>query len=190
MSIPGPHGRTRQVSANAAKESAPPGRGRQGMPARVLSRYTAKKRAVIPAAPPRVKTRAPHGGPVQMTERNRSTDAFKVGGLRRSEKRTSGQPSRRRGAFQRWVKSSRRPLSSDRVVLGRGDQRWISLTKAAQTTGPGFRTRLRPTMTSVPHWALAASHVEQLDIELALLRSDFPLCGASLAASRLRQLKC
>src|SRR6516164_6398010 len=86
MSIPGPHGRTRQVSANAAKESAPPGRGRQGMPARVLSRYTAKKRAVIPAAPPRVKTRAPHGGPVQMTERNRSTDAFKVGGLRRSEK--------------------------------------------------------------------------------------------------------
>src|SRR5215468_8103191 len=69
------------------------------------------------------------------------------------------------GAFQRWVKSSRRPLSGDRVVLGRGDQRWISLTKAAQTTGPGFRTRLRPTMTSVPHWALAASHVEQLDIK-------------------------
>src|SRR6516162_665492 len=50
MSIPGLHGRTRQVPANAAKESTPPGRGRQGMPARVLSRYTAKKRAVIPAA--------------------------------------------------------------------------------------------------------------------------------------------
>src|SRR5262249_2629793 len=46
-----PHGRTRQLPANAAEESTPLGRGRQGTPARVLSRYTAKKRAVILAAP-------------------------------------------------------------------------------------------------------------------------------------------
>ena len=40
-------------------------------------------------------------------------------------------------------------LHGDRAVLGWGDQRWISLTKVAPTNGPGFRTRLRPTTTSV-----------------------------------------
>jgi hypothetical protein len=40
-------------------------------------------------------------------------------------------------------------------------------------------------MTSVPHWALAAGHVEQLDIEYALLRSDFPY-----AVHRLLPLGC
>jgi hypothetical protein len=70
-------------------------------------------------------------------------------GKGRSKKRTTGK--HRDGAGPSKVGADRvgDRLHGDRVVLRWGDQRWASLTKAAQTTGLGFRRPLRPTMTSV-----------------------------------------